>query len=591
MALAVGACVLVTGCGKPPRLSQTPDDKGGAPKGDPWDVAAKKLRKDTDLLTCKTVLGALNNDLAASEKAAKPAALTKEAADALAAVVPLSAEDKEEIKGNTFSSHDPVYLAECLYLRDAARSLALPGMPPEQFADLGFAWVCRQVYLNPWLMQVDQSRLAATALPPTYVLRRGYGSGLERMYVFLALLQQMGLDGCLIGPPDAGDKPAGFVVYSPDKKTVLTGAPRGPFWAVGVRAGNDIRLYDPWRGEAFPAPLNQLKANPEAHKAWFEDQANVSGVTPEEAKKATVYLAAPVNSLSPRMAMLGEKLKAEVDVKLAVNPAAVRSAFPDPKPAYWNPPNDRFAYGRAARTFLPFDQGGADRTDPAAGRLYDQYIPSQLPPAEQAIPSELLRNPAVIGDVKERIRDIAWRVYVFAFLDQPPTPRERIQRGQFQDAARTIVERQDEFRKSGERVRNTPDAEAQMREWTQKATQLYASLGIDPGARGAIDAHWKSQTALLLFDRAVSGVGQAEAAFLLALCKHEEAERLQARLERATGPDADRLRQDALDAWNGVVREWRTYRQEYGGPQAGLPGRAEHVKVLAARAEKLAQPR
>jgi len=88
----------------------------------------------------------------------------------------------------------------------------------------------------------------------------------------------------------------------------------------------------------------------------------------------------------------------------------------------------------------------------------------------------------------------------------------------------------------------------------------------------------------------VAEVGQAEAAFLLALYKHEQAERVQARLEKATGDEAAKLRQNAVDAWTAAVSQWRSYREQYRSAQAGLPGRANHVETLSARAEKLARP-
>jgi hypothetical protein len=155
------------------------------------------------------------------------------------------------------------------------------------------------------------------------------------------------------------------------------------------------------------------------------------------------------------------------------------------------------------------------------------------------------------------------------------------------------VERQDEFAKALLRVRNTADADKTMREWAERAVQLYSDLGRIPNARAAIDDHWKAPGAGLLSDRALAEVGQAEAAFLLALCKHEEAERAQTRLERATGDDASKLqlRQAAADSWKGALDLWRSYRDEYKSAQTGLPGRTEHVMTLMARAEKLAQPR
>jgi hypothetical protein len=607
-ALVVSLLAFAPGCGRPPARQQD-DAGGGGAKVDPWDAAAKRLRKDTDPVACKAVLASLNLELAGSDKVEKPPVLTPEAEKALATVVPLSGADRDEIRPGTFSPHDPVYLAECLYLRDAARSLALPGLSPEQLADLGFAWVCRHVYLDPWIVppppgtpphlvfqKVEDGRAVfatGTALPPAYVLRRGYGSGLERMYVFLALLRQAGLDGCLVGPPEARDQWATHVVGTSDGQ-LLTGGARGPFWAVGVRVekegASDVRLYDPWRGQAFPATLNQLRADPEAHKAWFDDRANASGVTVDDARKVAVYLAAPVNALSPRMALLERKLKDQVDVRLAVDPAAVRGRFPDPKPAYWNPADDRFAHGRAARTFLPADMGGADRADPRAGRLYDHYLRSQLPPAERVVPAELLRNRDLVENVKERIATIAGGAYVLSFLT-PPTPREQIQRGRFQDAARTLVERADEFSKSLERVRNTPGAEKQMREWAERATELYRSLTGDPGTHAALDAHWRSQAGALVLDRAVGEMGQAEASFLLALGRHEQAERAQSRLEHAPAGDAGKLREAAARAWSDAVREWNSYREQYAEAHAAAPGRAAHVRTLSDRAAVLARRR
>jgi hypothetical protein len=603
----------LSGCGKQPG-SRNGDKDVKIAKEQPWKVAGKRLHDHADLATCKAVIGKLNTDLVADREAPQPTAMTPEAEAALAALVPLNDDDRAEIRSATFTSFDPNYVGECLYLRDAARSLEVPGLKPEEAADLGFAWVCRQVYLNPWLIPVPgrPGLLEASALPPSFVLRRGHGSGLERMYVFLALLQQMGLDGCLVGPPDAGSLHSGFIALAPDKKTVLTETPRGPFWAVGVRIGNDIRLYDPWRGRAFPATLNQLKANPDAQKAWFADSANVSGVTPEDLKTATTYLSIPVNSLSPRMAMTEDQLKADLGVKLAFDPAALRAAFPDPKPAFWNPPKDRFAYGRTARMFLPVEEGGADRTELGPNRLYESYFRDQLPVPQRVLPDDFLKalneaggrdeqrrleNEAFLQDVRERIVTFARGTYGTAFLLISPTPRERLQRGQFQDASRDLVERQDGFGLALTRIRNTRDSEQQIKDWARKGVELltargFAQLSKDPlqieAADTAYAEHWQKQVgASLLFDRAIAEVGLAEATMLLALCKHEQAERAQAMFEHAAGPDVATRRQDAIDAWTIALAEWRTYARQTDS-RAAFPAHAGYVAALTARAEKLA---
>ena len=281
------------------RLRQTAqpdqDERPGNGQSDPWESAARRFRKDADLTACKTALTGLNNDLTRAEKADKPIALSGEAEEALAKLVPLNASDRNEIRASNFSPHDPIYLAECLYMRDAARSLTIPGLTPEKQADLAFAWVCRQVVLSAWFTYRPDGGLSAAALPPMYILRRGSGSAQERMYVFLALLQQLCLDGCLLGAPDTGEILA-YTATAGSENVALVGGPRGPFWAVGVRVGNDVKLYDPWRGTAFPALFNQMKAKPETDKAWFDDAANQSGLTIDAMKSAVLYLAVPVNS-------------------------------------------------------------------------------------------------------------------------------------------------------------------------------------------------------------------------------------------------------------------------------------------------------
>src|SRR5262245_6061555 len=91
LALAIGLSLLASGCRRPPPTFK-PNETTTA-KGDPWDAAAKRLRKDTDLVASKVVLGTLTTDLGRAEKVDKPAALSREAEEALAKLVPLNASD------------------------------------------------------------------------------------------------------------------------------------------------------------------------------------------------------------------------------------------------------------------------------------------------------------------------------------------------------------------------------------------------------------------------------------------------------------------------------------------------------------------
>ncbi|MDB5307827.1 MAG: hypothetical protein JWO38_2029 [Gemmataceae bacterium] len=610
--------LLSSGCTKPttglPRADPT---RGAETKTDPWEAAAKRLRKETDLAACKAALNQLNIDLASRSEVPGPAPLGPDDMKALAALVPLAPPDADEVRPASYTGLDPVYLADCFYFRDAARSLDPGGTPPADLARVGFAWVCRQVYLNPWVVSVEPDLYQVAALPPTAVLQRGHGSGLERAYVFLALLQQMGLDACLIGPPTAGNKPAGPIATGPGGK-ILPVLPKGPFWAVGVRAEADVLLFDPWRGQPFPGPdgkgvgtLAQVKSDPNQLKAWFEDKTTPWDVTPDDVRTAAVFLAVPVSGLSPRMAMLDDKLKADTGARVAVNPTDLRARFLAASPAgpglpaaearFWGPPTDRFAYGRVTSGFLPPSEGGRDQSGPVG--LFAQY-------RLHLIPRTVIVFPPVVALAPEsppamRLRSAAAGLYEAAFF-APPSPRERIQRGQFQDAARDLTEKQQAFGRGLERLRiAAPD---QIVEWCKVANEVHAALraaqypdplqrnpqpDTDPGvaaARGAVEDFWKEQaaTAQLIIDAASARVGRAEATFLLALAKHEEAERLQLQAERATGADSSRVRVMAANAWGEAANAWEAYLEQSGN-LSGFPGREGHAKALAGRAEKLAQ--
>jgi hypothetical protein len=94
----------------------------------------------------------------------------------------------------------------------------------------------------------------------------------------------------------------------------------------------------------------------------------------------------------------------------------------------------------------------------------------------------------------------------------------------------------------------------------------------------------------LLLDRAIGEAGQAQAAYLLALCRHEEAERAQARFEHAgTSEAGQKLKADAIAHWDRASRAWSGYREQYSAAHANQPGQSEHVAMLVNRAKKLAK--
>ncbi len=604
-ALAITA-VALTGCPKP--TSQDSKEQGNkqtAAKADPWEAAAKRLAKETDPAGTRAVLNKLAEDLAARQDVPGPPGLAAEGEKALVALARLAPEDLEVVRPAVYSGGDAAYVAECLYLRDAARSIDPVGLPPAEQAAVAFAWVCRQVYLQPWVTDNGQF---VPAVPPTYVLRRGWGTGLERATVALALFQQLGLDAGLVGPPDAADKPAGFMPSWLNAKDTPT--PPGPFWAVAVRAGADVLLFDPFAGRPFPAPLAQVKANPDVLKPWVDDKEHPWKVPADVVKQATVFLSVPLPALAPRMAALEERSKAEVGANLAVDLKAVRDRFAAPAPGgpgvgdvkVWTPPGDGLAYPRVLASFLPADEGGTDRR-PQGQRLLDLYMGSRFP-RQMFAGADVLPRGLESQTVRDRLVLSAAAGYEAAFLANP-TPRERTQRGQFQDATRFLSDRQDQFARGQEQVRNaTPE---QIDLWVKAANELYNALRraeypdpnqtrpnppTDPAvaaARGQIEEFWK-QTAPIaqaIISRATARTGLAEASYLLALAKHEEAERQQLRAGKAGGADAARAKATAANAWAEASNTWRSYLDQAAN-LPGLEARTAHARGLAARADALA---
>jgi hypothetical protein len=289
------------------------------------------------------------------------------------------------------------------------------------------------------------------------------------------------------------------------------------------------------------------------------------------------------------MAAFESHLKGELGVKVAFDPVALRGAFPDPKPAFWNPPDDPFAYGRTSRSFLPVEMGGSDRRE-TTKRFYDSYLRDQIPAAAFKTPDFVQES------LKIRLINAAANMLDKPFID-PPNPRELIQRGLLHEAARDVVAKQEYFAEGLNRLRFQRDSDKQVGEWIEEANELNLNLGraklIKDGdriaeAEDAIQKHWRDPRIQLLLDRMVSEVGQAEATLLLALCKHEEAERVQVRIERAGPADAAELRPAAVGAWQTALSAWRPYEQS-AAAHAGFPGRSAHAMALAARAAKLAE--
>ena len=594
--------IAIAGCTKPPTTIAGPDATKVVAV-DPWPALAATLRRQSDL---GAIRQGFNQFVADASTNPSEATIPNLAASALQSHVERfrpSDTDRREIESKVFTSLDPNYIAECLYFRDVVRSLDPTGLPPDKQASVGFAWVCRNVYLQQWLLGQSQEGIVyAPPVPPSFVLRRGYGTGLERAYVFMAVLQQLGFDAGFVGV--AGREVA------PETAVVDNKIAKGPFWAVGVLVGKDVLLFDPWRGEPLPGPggkgigtLAQVKANVEQLKPWIEDKLKPWDVKPAEVQASTVYLCAPFSALSMRMKLLEEKCQADVGVALDFDIDAVASRFATSlgaPPTFWGPPATTSAncYSRVLASFLPAEEGGTDRTPVGAMQLYMRLTKIEpIPLAVYVPPAELTAKEA---GTRLQLYFGSW--FLEKFVD--PAPREKIQRGQFGEAIKILVDRELQANVSRERIRGNPQFEPIISEWCKAANEVYSKLSkarISPNrivelplAVAEVEEFWQSRPGAIqaLTDTSIASIGLAESAYLLAVCKHEQAERGQVRYQKAALAGVEKLQLRALtsaqDSWAVAKDAWQRYDAVAAVFAKAYPARTLHIQQLSQRATALA---
>lgn len=603
MALTVGC----SGCG--PGVGPKATGPGGtAPVSDPWPKFAAAVRNNPDPKTARTAVAELTAGLGNAPPADRPTEADPKYVAAVAAALKLTDAEKRFVAGSEYTPLDANHLSECLYLADVAAGLGVTAAdPPAVRADAAFRFVLRQVVLAAAVYLPKQTVLPP--LPPSFVLARGSGSGLERAVTFIALCRQLDVDAYLIGPPQAADQPWTYQGTAANRQP-----PNGPFWAVGVRDGDGVRLFDPWRGDGVPGPaaglpitLTELKAAAAAHP-WVSDK-DKPWVAADVIKESGLYLSPPLPALAPRTARLQEKLKDGVGVQLAVDwPAAVKAAEGVAGGAGvwgWNPTTDQFTPVRALGTFLPLEQGGLDPTPPQKPEsMFFQYDYARLPI------DRLQRPPVALGNrnAKEALSALAAVSYREAFLTAP-SPREMIQRGQYNAAVGHLLKQQQDF---SALLRGSAADDDALKEWYSNLSGVFNRVTQAQGtadeaaARAGVEKFLNSSGRLL--QRAIGGmIGEAvlgEVAYLLAVAAHEQAEAAEVALRLppppmngGPGAAADRAaerpgdqadpRTGVKELWAKAANGWKRYAPYADAQEASFPGRKAAADAMAARAEKL----
>jgi hypothetical protein len=557
---------------------QTPNTSSspGRVEEDNLAAARQTLSRQTDLTTCRGVLGQINSELG-DKPHRRPPTLTPEQKDWLRDHAGLDAGELTEIDNSNYTQLDGQHLDCCFLLRDVARGLEVKGVRaanggavreagPNQAAR-AFAWVVREVRLREH---------SGEAVPPAFVLRRGWGTPVERALVFLALLEQL-------GAPDA-PRPEllGCMLYLPND----AGGER--FWACGVVAGDskDLYLFDPRLGLPLPGPkgkdiatLAEVRRHPEILTALTIDKLRYD-VTAEQARMAKARLVFPLSGLSPRMRYLQDELLAPaVRVRLAVDARAELERVQAACAAGAEKPARVEVLPSGAgllRRFLPPEEGGVDQGaaigagDPRRATRKDLFELDLVP--WSAMPPLFLdpkRFPANI-ELGQRVRTIFARPFILS-AREPGHARDLLLRGRYSSAINELVREQEHWREQRKQQANAGDLERRTSEWVDHAIPAYAAqLRGQPGADEQVKALWSEGHAapvLLLLNSAIAAARNPEVTYLLGLCMQEQAEQVQARLDlqsRAAGavPHPADVKK-AREAWVDALNTWKRYGEDY----------------------------
>jgi hypothetical protein len=536
------------------------------------DSARQSLTRQTNLESCRTALQQINVELNEQPKL-RPPALPKEQADWLREQIGLSSEERAEIESTSFTRLDSAHLDRCFLLRDAAHSLevksargkaagAAGAEAPLHQAERAFAWVMRQVRLR---------ESEGEEAPPAYVLRRGWGTGVERALVFLALLEQLG------DPEAAHPELLGCLLEVPDHSGQMI------FWACGVVVGDgkDVYVFDPRLGLPLPGPgskdiatLAALRKQPDLlAQLKFGDKQQYD-VTAEQARAAQARLVCPLSALAPRMRYLQEKLlPPTLYVRLGSDAAGALERLRTACGAGADKPTPVMLAKEKTtllRRFLPLDEGGVD-TKFRKERYKRELLPFRNMPAPFGNQERYPPN----SPLSQRLLNLFAAPFIGSALDAG-RPRDLLLRGRYTSAVPALVSEREYWRNQIEQRANAVDLDKKENEWWEKATRAYAmqARARQPQEREQaeelIKALWKTREAATIYVLLNSGAAaarNAEVAFQLGLCSQEQAEQMQARLDvpgQGASAAAQRLETDkARQAWENALNSWKQLEDEF----------------------------
>ncbi len=226
-----------------------------------------------------------------------------------------------------FRREDGLRLQTATWIRDIVRWSRGESRDELSQARKLFDWTVRNVQLQPAPARADDP-LARVRRVPWETLMLGEGSPTDRAWVFILLARELGIDAGVIGLVEAGDG-------SDDRVNT---------WAVGVRIGEDVFVFDAALGLPIPGPggvrlgpdgqldvapatLRQLGDAPALLRRLDLSPDRIYPVKSEDLAGAVVLLEASPSELSMRMQMVEDRLTGRERMVLTAHPSQAAEAW------------------------------------------------------------------------------------------------------------------------------------------------------------------------------------------------------------------------------------------------------------------------
>jgi hypothetical protein len=608
MRIALIACLFLVsaaGCNRPPQRSTVTQPSRAA--DDTVVSVTEMLRQGADAEAWRNYVQSINHYLAAHPNA-PPRHPNQDEKELFANHTSLDKGELDELDSLTFTPLDAHYLDLAFLLRDAAGGLE--GLEPLDRVKNGFEWVIRQVRLQ---------KGEGITVPPVLVLRRGWGTARERDLVFLALLDQLGIDGCM-------------VALRPEQGQLHD-------WVPGALIEKDIYLFDTRLGLPLPGPdgkgiatLDQVRKGLDIRQLLKVEDKYPYDVSPESARRAEVRVAFSLSSLAPRMEFLQNFLAASEKINLWVDPVARFKRFQaaEGPVRVWSSATDVDNALRVLRAFLLPEEGGVAQK-PYRELIRQRAVPWEHFPQQLRLPGEPGRQlqtvfaaPFVYFSTEVRMPSellVGWLPGLSeASVDKPgtrrppqkllqsPLPRELMLHGRFDEAASLLVTIHEELQRQKD-LKVSPKLNEAVQRWSEKTIEAYSDLfraeeaGKGRGketavanavaeAKERVNQLWGAERApaIVLLQKSAAQPMLDRVVYLLALCKQEQAERLQVRREQQVGRQNKALSpaeaKASEDAWKSASSWWGSYLDEHASSPAAPTARLLRARALQALGDR-----